>query len=63
MNKARRMLEMVSKHNIKVETIHFEGLKEIPKAVELIHSGKIKGKAIILIDEEAIAKEKEGGIC
>jgi propanol-preferring alcohol dehydrogenase len=38
------MLNRVSKHNIKVQTNAFKGLSEIPKAVELAHSGKMKGK-------------------
>lgn len=55
------MLNIVSEHNIKVQTNPFHGLKEIPKAIELAYSGKIKGKSVILIDEEAIANEKKSG--
>lgn len=51
------MLNLVSEHNIKVQTNAFKGLNEIPKAIELAHSGKMKGKPVILIDEEAIANE------
>jgi propanol-preferring alcohol dehydrogenase len=56
------MLNLVSEHNIKVQTNAFKGLNEIPKAVELAHSGKMKGKPVIIIDEEAIANEKKSGL-
>ena len=56
------MLEVVSKNNIKVKTNAFGGIKEIPKAVELAHSGKMQGKPVILIDKEAIQNEKKSGI-
>ena len=52
------MLEVVSKHNIKVKTNAFKGIKEVPKAIELAHSGKMQGKPIILFDHEAIENEK-----
>lgn len=55
------MLNLVLEHNIKVQTNAFKGLNEIPRAVELAHSEKMKGKPIILIDEEAIANEKKSG--
>jgi propanol-preferring alcohol dehydrogenase len=56
------MLEVVSKNNIKVKTNPFNGIKEVPKAVELAHSGKMQGKPVILIDNEAIEKEKKSGL-
>jgi propanol-preferring alcohol dehydrogenase len=37
------MLEVVSEDNIKVKTNAFDGIKEIPQAVELAHSGKMQG--------------------
>jgi len=52
------MLGVVAKHNIKVETNLFYGLKEVPKMVELSHSGKMKGKAVCVIDEAALDQEK-----
>jgi propanol-preferring alcohol dehydrogenase len=48
------MLEVVSKNNIKVKTNPFNGINEVPKAVELAHSGKMQGKPVILIDNEAL---------
>ncbi|KAB8302462.1 hypothetical protein EYC80_005869 [Monilinia laxa] len=59
---AQKMLELVSKHNIKVQTNPFRGLGEIPKAVELAHSGRMKGKPVIIIDEKAIEDEKKSGL-
>jgi len=56
------MLNAVSKHNIKVKTNAFNGIKEVPKAVELAHSGRMQGKPVILIDQEAIEKEKTSGL-
>ncbi|KAI9717336.1 MAG: hypothetical protein M1812_004863 [Candelaria pacifica] len=59
---AQRMLDLVVEHDIKVKTNAFHGLKELPKAVELAHSGKMQGKPVILIDEEALRREKESGL-
>ncbi|KAF7913849.1 uncharacterized protein EAF01_000255 [Botrytis porri] len=59
---AQKMLELVSKHNIKIQTNSFKGLGEIPKAVELAHSGRMKGKPVIIVDDEAIEREKKSGL-
>ncbi|TGO90823.1 hypothetical protein BPOR_0049g00030 [Botrytis porri] len=59
---AQKMLELVSKHNIKIQTNSFKGLGEIPKAVELAHSGIMKGKPVIIVDDEAIEREKKSGL-
>ncbi|KAM0315834.1 hypothetical protein ACHAO8_003688 [Botrytis cinerea] len=59
---AQKMLELVSKHNIKIQTNPFKGLEEIPKAVELAHSGRMKGKPVIILDEEAIERERKSGL-
>ena len=56
------MINLVAEHNVKVQTTAFTGLNEIPKAIELAHSGKMKGKPVIIIDEEAIADEKKSGL-
>jgi alcohol dehydrogenase, propanol-preferring len=36
----------------------FNGLKEVPKMVDLSHSGKMKGKAVCVVDEKAVAEEQ-----
>jgi alcohol dehydrogenase, propanol-preferring len=56
------MLDVVSRHDVKVKTNPFKGLMELPKAVELAHSGKMQGKPVVLIDDEAIEKEKNSGL-
>jgi propanol-preferring alcohol dehydrogenase len=55
------MLDLVAEHGIKVKTNPFYGLRELPKAVELAHSGKMQGKPVVLIYLEAIKKEKAAG--
>ena len=57
---AQRMLEMVAEHKISVKTNPFFGLHEIPKLVELAHSGKMAGKGVVIVDEEEIKRRKEG---
>jgi alcohol dehydrogenase, propanol-preferring len=57
-----KMLETVVEHKITVKTNPVHGIKEIPKLVELAHSGKMSGKGVVIIDEEAIKKEKESGL-
>lgn len=59
-NEAQRMLEMVAEHNIAVKTNPFFGLEEIPKLLELAHSGKMSGKGVIIVDGEEIKRVKEG---
>lgn len=58
----QKMLKVASENKISVRTNPFYGLREIPKAVGLAHSGKMQGKAIIIIDDEAIRKEKRFGL-
>lgn len=58
---SRQMLEDIAKHNITVKTNPFYGLDKIKELTELVHGGKIQGKAIIIVDEEQIKKEKELG--
>ncbi|PVH85886.1 GroES-like protein [Cadophora sp. DSE1049] len=58
----QKMLRVASENKISVRTNPFHGLKEIPKAVELAHSGKMQGKPVIIIDNEAIQKEKQSGL-
>jgi propanol-preferring alcohol dehydrogenase len=53
---AKRMLEVVAKHNITVRTNPFQGLEKIPELVELAHSGKMAGKGIIIVDPEQLKK-------
>jgi len=52
------MLNLVSAHDIKAMTNLFNWLKKISVVVELAHSGKMKGKAVVLTDEEAIENKR-----
>lgn len=56
------MLDVVADHGVSVKTNLFKGLGEIQELVELAHSGKMKGKGIIVIDQEQIRKEREGEV-
>lgn len=53
---AQDMLDLVTEHNISVKTKSFHGLERLPKLMQLVRSGKLKGKAIIIVDEEAMKK-------
>jgi len=52
------MLDVVAKNGITVKTNAFHGLEQLPTLVKLAHSGKMQGKGIIIMDEEAIKKER-----
>jgi len=58
---AREMLDFVAEHGIKVHTNAFHGLGEIEKVVALAHSGKLKGKGIVVLDREQIERERKIG--
>jgi propanol-preferring alcohol dehydrogenase len=60
-SEARDMLALVAGHGIGVHTNAFNGLDEIEKVVELAHSGRMKGKGIIIVDKEQVAMERELG--
>ena len=57
---AERMLKTVAEHKISVKTNPFFGLRDIPQLIELAHSGKMQGKAVVIIDEEEMERMKEG---
>lgn len=45
------MVELVSRNGIHVETKVFHGLDKVPEMIELSHSGKLKGKAICIVNQ------------
>lgn len=55
---AKDMLDLVAEHKIKIETNVFHGLNDVPKMVELAHSGKMQGKPVVVVDEATIAGKK-----
>ena len=58
---SKRMLETIAKNGITVKTNPFQGLDKIEDLVEMVHGGKIKGKAVIVVDPEQVEAEKKIG--
>lgn len=48
------MLHAVVKHKIHVENNIFDGLAVIPKVVEMLQNVQYRGKAAIVVDENAV---------
>jgi D-arabinose 1-dehydrogenase-like Zn-dependent alcohol dehydrogenase len=46
----RDMLESVARHKISVDTQHFHGLNEVSTLLERVESGKLAGKAVVIVD-------------
>ena len=55
------MLDTIAKHGVTVTTNPFYGLDKIEELLEMVHGGKIKGKALIVVDPEQIESEKKIG--
>lgn len=53
-DQSQAMLDLVGKAGIKVETNIFNGLNEVPKMIDLAHSGKMKGKAVCVVDKSQV---------
>ncbi|KAK5071173.1 hypothetical protein LTR64_007677 [Lithohypha guttulata] len=53
-DQSQAMLDLVGKAGIKVETNIFNGLNEVPKMIDLAHSGKMKGKAVCAVDKSQV---------
>lgn len=58
---SKGMLDAIAKHGVTVKTNPFYGLDKIEDLVEMVHGGKIQGKAIIVVDNEQIEHEKKIG--
>jgi propanol-preferring alcohol dehydrogenase len=58
---SKSMLKCIAEHGITVKTNPFYGLDKIEDLVSMVHGGKIQGKAVIVIDDEQIKREKELG--
>lgn len=56
------MLDVVAEHKISVKTNPFNGLMKIPALVELVHSGKMAGKGIIIVDEKQVQEQNKLGL-
>lgn len=55
------MVRFIAENGTKVATNVFEGLDKIEPLLDMVHSGKIQGKAVIVVDQEQIEKEKQLG--
>jgi len=58
---SRRMLDVIAQHGVTARTVPFQGLDKIEDLVEMVHGGKIQGKAVIVVDQEQIDEEKKLG--
>ncbi|KKY16792.1 putative zinc binding [Diplodia seriata] len=58
---AREMMKVVAENGISVRTNPVHGLDEIPKLLELVRSGKMAGKGIVIVDPAQIEHEKTIG--
>lgn len=58
---SRAMVRFIADTGVKVKTNVFNGLDKIETLLEVIHGGKIQGKAVIIVDQEQIEKEKQLG--
>jgi len=56
------MLKVVAEERISVKVNPFHGLEHISELVELAHSGKMKGKGMVVVDEEQIKRETQAGM-
>ncbi|KIW03250.1 uncharacterized protein PV09_05471 [Verruconis gallopava] len=59
---AEKMLDAVAKNKITVATNRFDGLDKLPELTELAHSGKMSGKAQIIVDQEQIKRQRKSGL-
>ena len=51
---SQEMLDLVAEKGIQIETVEFKGLEEVPKLQELVKSGGLRGKAIVVVDENLL---------
>ncbi|KAI1372306.1 GroES-like protein [Hypoxylon crocopeplum] len=58
---SRAMVQFIAEHSdgFRVETVPFEGLEKIEELTGLVHSGKLRGKAAIVVDPTQIEDEKK----
>lgn len=54
---SKEMLAEYASHDIKVDTNIFLGLDQVSVMVDTLKSGKMKGKAVCVVDQEALARD------
>jgi propanol-preferring alcohol dehydrogenase len=47
----QEMLQFVAKHGLEGKSQAYYGLKYIPNLVKALHSGKLQGKGIVIVDK------------
>ncbi|KAK0727718.1 chaperonin 10-like protein, partial [Lasiosphaeria miniovina] len=55
------MMRFVAEHGITVTTRPFYGLDSVHELLAAVEEGTVKGKAVIVVDEEQVRREKELG--
>ncbi|CAN8099921.1 unnamed protein product [Discula destructiva] len=55
------MVKCIADKGLQVKTQLYDGLNKIEELLEAVHSGKMQGKAVIVVDLEQIEKEKDLG--
>lgn len=58
----KSMLETIAKHGVMVNMVPFQGLDKIDELIKLVHSRKLSGKAVMVVDPEQIEHEKKIGV-
>lgn len=58
---SKTMMKAIAEHGVTAKTVPFKGLDKIFDLVDMVHSGKITGKAVIIVDEKQIEEEKKLG--
>ncbi|KAK3328210.1 chaperonin 10-like protein [Cercophora scortea] len=58
---SEEMMKFVAEHGIEVRTNVFRGLERIGELVDAVERGEVKGKAVVVVDEEQIRRERERG--
>ncbi|TGJ87322.1 hypothetical protein E0Z10_g1456 [Xylaria hypoxylon] len=55
------MMQCIAQHGVRVRTNPFQGLDKIEELLSTVKSGKLRGKAVIIVDPEQIEAEKRIG--
>ena len=55
---SQEMLEQYAKHSLTVQKEIFYGLDKVPLMAERLHSGKVKGKAVCVVNKELLDLDK-----
>ncbi|KAI1364938.1 GroES-like protein [Xylaria arbuscula] len=58
---SEEMVQCIAEHGVKVRTNPFQGLESIEELLSVVKSGKLRGKAVIVVDPEQIEAEKTIG--